>query len=656
MVYYFDNKSQGLIIASSDGDGYSIQLKWHKAFASNKTNSIGYHIYMATDEDNVFSEGPKFVSIDGSLKTTIYELVPGEMYYFAVRAFEYSPVLFDINNLQRAFSNLIVYPNSLLIADITATSTLIPVMDAEIFPNFGVVQIGYEMIDYSSINTISNNLILTSTAQRGFFSTNARFHNTDGYDGYNVIFPPLVHFTFGREETNKKISSCESRFEYPYYQYTQDYGFHQVTKDILTTDLAASDASNENFPTYDYAGYHRTNPVELVNGTCVGSYIGGEMFCADGYSGVGRMVRGLSVQNQNTQRQDILLNLTGEGVVLLKRMWEGITCSCYTPGQEDADDRCPYCYGTKFVMGYNQYYNPRRSDGKILVRFGPADDDVVTTDSGFESTFTTDCWTLTVPTVKDRDILIRFDQDGNEEFRYEILSVNRNKLLLDLQGVQKFRVQRIRKYDIAYQIRAFRDTAFIPQAISTTLSSTRGIPSHSHTIVINESITDVSQINQTTGISYGHNHAVINGVIGTDVLEHSHIIILPSSSSTPSNQGSTGVISSSYNAPPTATVGQLVAISANNTVVLASSGNGGNYPAIGFIGSKPTTSQAIVQYEGEIGGFTGLVPDAIYYLSSTPGAFTLTAPVLSGFIVQEIGVAKNSTTLVIKIDMDYTLL
>jgi hypothetical protein len=682
MVYYFDNKSQGIIIASSHGDGYNIDLKWHKAFPTNKTNSIAYQIYMATAEIDLFSEGVKFVSIDGSLSTTIEGLTPGQLYFFAVRAVEYSPVLFDINNLQRAFNNLVVYPQSLLIANITASSNLIPVLDTTTFPNYGVVQIGYEMINYSSVNNVANTLNLTNaTTQRGFFNTVDSFHDTDGYDGYNTIFPAYVTYTFGREELNKSISSEACRFEYPYYPYDQANGFKQVTNDYLTTNLTVSDSINENFPTYDYAGYHRTNPVELLNGTCVGSYIGGEMGCADGYGGVGMMVRGLSVQNQNTQRQDILLNLTGESVVLLQRQTTGIICSCYTSDQEYADDRCPYCYGTKLVVGYTQYFNPRRADGMILVRFGPGDDDLIPYDSGLESTFTVDCWTLTVPTVKDRDIIIRYDEGGNEEFRYEILYVNRNKMLLDMQGVQKFRVQRIRKFDIAYQIRAFPFTQFFPQSFQTGLSNAvPGLPPHSHSLVINENVTSVSQINQTTGVTLGHNHPVYNGTIGTDILGHTHLIVLPVAGApspnvpivtptTPSTPTTTppalgpgdidsyGTISSTYNAPAGVQIGQLVYItSAGDTVALADCGSMGAHAAIGYIVENPTSTSVVIQYDGELGGFTGLVPGALYYLSTTPGAFSITAPVLSNFIVQNVGIAKDATTMIIKIDTNYTLL
>jgi hypothetical protein len=317
---------------------------------------------------------------------------------------------------------------------------------------------------------------------------------------------------------------CQNRFEYPNYQYTNSDGYHQVIKDILTTDLSASDEYNVDFPAYDYAGYHRTDPVQLLTGTCVGSYIGGEMGCIDKYGNT-HMLRGLSLQDVNNQRQEVLLSVTGRPAVLIKRSNTGITCACYRPSSEYADDRCPICHGSKFVISYEQYFNPRRSDGRILVRVGPADEDLKRQEGGLESDFTLDCWTLTVPTIKDSDILILFDQDNNEEFRYEVLSVTRNNTIVGLEGGQKFKMQRIRKTDPAYQIRVFRDTSKFPETLNTSIGLAVGVAPHTHTIKVNENIKSINQINQTTGISQGHNHQIVNGKI-VPILGHTHTIIL----------------------------------------------------------------------------------------------------------------------------------
>ncbi len=527
MSYYLNPNIAGLLSVSSNGDGYSITPRWATAYPTLKTNKIAYHIYFSTKDDytypqDLFKSSPKFVSIDGAKFAHILDLSPGELYFFGVRAVEYTESIVSLNELVTVFDNLKVYPETLLRENIDDSTLTIPITDSEQFPSKGYLKIGVELIHYSTIDRMAHNIIADERGSRG---TIPSIHNTDGYDGY-VEWNPLVYFFIGTEEKNTKVFECQNRFEYPNSAFTIADGYHQKLKDNLTTDLSASDEFNETFPSYDYSSYHMTDPLSLLSGDCVGSYIGGEQFCQDGYSGVGRVIRGMSIQEQNNQRQEMLLEVTGEPFILVKHRRTGITCSCFTPASEYPDDRCPKCYGTGFVVGWEQYFNPRRSDGRILVRPGPADEDLKTTDAGLESEFTMDCWALTVPTIKDRDFVVRFDEDDNEEFRYEVISVNRNKLANRLQGGQKFKVQRVRKTDPIYQVKLFRNTSFFPSKLQTTINSSIGMPSHSHEIVISEKIVDISQINQITGVSAGHSHIIKNGQVLAGETGHIHIITL----------------------------------------------------------------------------------------------------------------------------------
>lgn len=364
-----------------------------------------------------------------------------------------------------------------------------------------------------------------TTGGRGFDNTPITEHLVDGYDGYNTWNPMVEVFTPGESRIYDNIYVCLSRFEYPNFPFTITDGYRQVPVDYLSTDNSAADASNVTFPMYDYSGYHRTDPVQLLNGTCVGSYIGGEMGCIDAYGNY-NIYRGFSLQDQNTQREDVLLSVTGQPAVLIKRQQTGITCSCYISTSEYPDDRCPFCYGTKFVFGYQQYFDPRHSDGRIQVRLGPTAENLKMQEGGLESTFPLDMWTLTVPTIKTRDVIVIFDQDDNESFRYEVGDVIRNNTILGQDGGQHLKTFRIRKTDPAYQIRIFRNTSDFPDTLNTTLGFTPGLPPHAHTIVVNENVLAISQINQTTGISQGHNHPIVNGVVMT-VLGHTHQILLP---------------------------------------------------------------------------------------------------------------------------------
>jgi len=367
--------------------------------------------------------------------------------------------------------------------------------------------------------------VVGTNGGRGYDNTTARQHTVAGFDGTSTWNPTVPFFIIGESQMFDRIFTCQSRFEYPNNAFTMVDGYHQVLTDILSTDLSIADADNVDFPMYDFAGYHRTDPVQLLNGTCVGSYIGGEMGCIDGYGNY-QIFRGFSLQDQNTQRQDVLLSLTGRDAILVRRVQTGITCSCYLASSEYQDDRCPFCFGSKFVLGYEQYFNPRISSGRIRIRVGPTPEGLKMYEAGLESEFPIDVWTLTVPTIKMRDVLILFDQTGeNEEFRYEVTEVTRNNTIVGLQGGQKFRAIRVRKTDPIYQIRVFRDSSMFPSKLMTSLGSVPGIPPHTHSITVSEKITSISQINQTTAVAQGHNHSIVNGVV-MEALGHTHTIIL----------------------------------------------------------------------------------------------------------------------------------
>lgn len=509
---------QGISVVKPIGDGTSVKLSWHTAYSPNPNLLVGYNVYFSSTKDDVFAEKPKFFTKETEI--TINQFVPGDMMYYGVRATLYDPDLFDLSQLpiSDTATDSSSYVESILSTDISTTSTAIPLLDISGFPSFGVILVGSELITYFSAD-FQNNILHTTTDGRGTYGTTISSHGIDGYDGY-VYWDPIIRFYPGFEEGNNIVQLGEPQFQPPEYAYTENDGYLQVTKDLITTDLGGSDASNENNPMYDYSGYHRTSILDYFSGKCVGSYAGGEYGCADGYK-----VRGMSLQTINMQRQEMLLQVTGESVVLLRRKWTGIRCKCFTLNNESPEARCPVCFGTGFVSGYDQYYNDRRSDRRILVRFDATVDDLAYKSHGLEQNFQPNAWTLTVPAIKDRDIIIRFNEDGTDEFRYEVLNVTRNKLLFSNSGSQKFQLQRLDRTDIVYQWRAIRSAANFPTKLMTTTGILRGHGPHMHEVIINEHISAPSQINQTTSTVAGHSHPIINGTV-LEVLGHTHQIII----------------------------------------------------------------------------------------------------------------------------------
>ncbi len=138
--------------------------------------------------------------------------------------------------------------------------------------------------------------------------------------------------------------------------------------------------------------------------------------------------------------------------------------------------------------------------------------------------------------LNDRDFIIRFDDKGQEEFRYVIKSVTRNRLFYGQSGQQKFAAQRVRKTDPIYQVRSLRDDYMYPIDATTNVGTLRGpnnspIP-HVHTIRITENDIVLTDVDLTTGETLGHTHQInpnsLSAGIGEteESLGHFHKFIL----------------------------------------------------------------------------------------------------------------------------------
>ncbi len=109
------------------------------------------------------------------------------------------------------------------------------------------------------------------------------------------------------------------------------------------------------------------------------------------------------------------------------------------------------------------------------------------------------------------------------------------------------------------------------------------------------------------------------------------------------------VLEGSWSCAASVAVLDVVYRSATDTVALADATADATMPAVGFVISKPTATTCIIARSGELPGFTGLDPSKDYFVSLTAGAITSTAPSSTGEVVQRIGYARDSTTLVIEL-------
>jgi hypothetical protein len=529
---FFTPTDLGLRAAWDSGTGTEVILKWKQAYPYKDSDIIYYNVYFASERETVLDH-PEFMVEANEI--TIGGFAPGDMNFFAVRSAEFNPVNFTTDGMIQAGPDMFFYPETATDGYVGPEDMTIPVQSVDGFPQYGIAQIGYELIRYGSIQHLLPPSFVVSSHGRGYMGTPAQAHQIDS----------AVILYKGREDNNSGIIRAVPTFQKPNYALTwvkmdgygpdgyragfdgYDYAdgydgyflYNQEPIDSNTTDGTSNDASGD-FRRFDYCGsWRQYSPASFMQGQCTRSYFGGTQL-RDGYR-----VRASNAMDQMLQREELLLETTGEPFVLLRRMWTGMRCLCFMNRREHPDARCPLCFGTGFTQGFIQFFNPRRSDRRILVRVDPAEDDLIIIDrGGLEPLYEPSAWTLPFPQLKDRDLLVRFNLNNTEEFRYEVLNVTRNRALFVQTGAQKFKMKRLVKTDMAYQFPVMRDTRPYPGSISTSVSVGPGMKLHSHLLVIPAGI-NYGTLKEATQESEGHNHIIYNGVV-QPVLGHTHTLPL----------------------------------------------------------------------------------------------------------------------------------
>jgi hypothetical protein len=201
-------------------------------------------------------------------------------------------------------------------------------------------------------------------------------------------------------------------------------------------------------PSMDKCGYHRYTAPEVFSG------ISSDGRCPSPYSR-GILANG-GINGVIRDREEQLINTTGKPVTLLRRQFTGPRCPCYSSNRGRSRARCDICYGTSYVPGYIPYVNQKDSLGRIKVRFEPYAEQLDRKEQGAFQEVTINAWTLSAPIVRQRDVLIVYDTNGEEEFRYEIRNVTRNDIFGGEQGAQKFTVRRLDPTEPVYLFDPFK--------------------------------------------------------------------------------------------------------------------------------------------------------------------------------------------------------
>jgi len=196
----FDRALRGLRTATSHGDGYTMSIEWYKSYITPYNWDMVYNIYWSTEQSDVYTDGVKFIADAQTFDAEFFGAFrPGQVYHFGVKASGHEPGTLDIDLLPEV-DGLKMYPEGVLVEDISDTDLMIPVDDASVFPPTGIILIGAEIMGYSSLDLVDNLLVLSDVNQRGLYGYEARLHTTDGYDGVRYYEDPFVKLWKGFED------------------------------------------------------------------------------------------------------------------------------------------------------------------------------------------------------------------------------------------------------------------------------------------------------------------------------------------------------------------------------------------------------------------------------------------------------------------------
>lgn len=102
-----------------------------------------------------------------------------------------------------------------------------------------------------------------------------------------------------------------------------------------------------------------------------------------------------------------------------------------------------------------------------------------------------------------------------------------------------------------------------------------------------------------------------------------------------------------WTVPTGVNVGNVVRLtSAWNADTAANTSVSAALPFLGIVVAKPTTTTATLVYLGPVSGFVGLSVGSTYFIG-TGGGLTTTAPVAAGTVIQPVGLAIDTTVLLV---------
>lgn len=420
---------QGIKDVTDDGNGSDIDISWSTPISRYYGSDIRTLIYYSKTRLDIFDSMPKYMTDGDVLTATLDGFDLGTGYYFAARAMESYRDSIDTSGMTENSPGIFLVPDETSLSGILdLDGASISVLSTSGYPEKGFLLVDSEVIKYNAINSAENKFIIPSGG-RGLNNTDPAYHDIGA----------VVKLFLLCQDDNNIIVYGTASFQEP----TLKTGRENNSIGFIVPNF--SDFEKLEHDGLDHCGYHQPLPWQVLNNkNDCGSYLGGD------YNGF----RGIDIFQRAMDREEELMENVGEKCVLLRRLWSGETCTCVTLKRQHPKIRsCKFCYGTGYIGGYEQIFNLRRADQRVMIRFYEATEDLKLGDhSHLSQEFQPPAMALFKPIVKDRDVIIRFDFTGDIEYIYEILNVNRERFLFNKYGRQKLSTIRLDKTDIIYQV------------------------------------------------------------------------------------------------------------------------------------------------------------------------------------------------------------
>jgi hypothetical protein len=373
----------------------------------------------------VFDAQPKYLATGDAQATTIGGYKTGVTMSFAARSLETYRSAINPEGMVEVAEGIYSIPDEIdIVGVVDSNDNVITVNSTVGFPSSGVLIINNsEVVRYISK---TNTSFILLQGGRGLNNTSAEVH----------ISGDKVRMFLECQDSNTAIVMAT-----PHYDSNTQSGREIKNTGLVVTDYTDND--RKHFQGFDFCGYHRAMPQNTLSGKddC-GSYLGGE------FNGQ----RGMNLFDRMLNREEVLLDQTGEPVILLRRNWDGEKCSCSTSRRNHPKVKgCKKCFGTGYLGGYSQHLNRRREDLRTMVQFGDTKEDLkLGPHQHLEQDYEPQCWTLPTPAIRDRDLIIRFDYNDDIEYFYEVLSTTKDKLFFRHYTRQRLSLKRLDKTDIVY--------------------------------------------------------------------------------------------------------------------------------------------------------------------------------------------------------------